>query len=360
MPTHEIGKSVFETSCVEDLLRCDVWRESISRLFNVDAALEDRDAIRFDAVIKALRVDSMMLTETRSVAQLWQRGPREVAQNGLDHYMVQLFLAGSASWEKRDGGDQTVRAGDIIAFDLACEMQVRTTGFKHLSLIIPRALLAPMLDYPDHHHMQVLPGNVPVVRILADYIISLNRHLPSIEAVEGNQLVPAVAAMVATCLNRCGSPEPVSESSKGCDLADCRIRNFIRQNLSDPEIDVNRICDDCGISRSALYRLFREEGGVRHFLREERLVKAMHDLLFYPDQQISVVARDNGFIHANDFSRAFRRRFGMTPRELRATQSNHQQHRTASHDRVGREYEDWLRQIVIHPDADRTGAKMRI
>lgn len=347
MPTHEIEKSVFDTSCIEELLRYDVWRESISCLFNVDAAREDRDPVRFNAVIKALRVDNVMLTETRSVAQLWQRRPIEIARDGLDHYMVQLFLAGSATWESRNGDDQTVRAGDIIVFDLACEMQARTTDFRHLSLIIPRAVLAPMLDYPDHHHMQLLPGSLPVVRMLADYIISLNRHLPSIDGVEGNQLGPAVASMVATCLNSCGPLGRVPAVSASCDLADYRIRSFIRQNLSDPEIDVNRICDDCGISRSALYRLFREEGGVRHFLREERLVKAMRALLFHPSRQIAVIARENGFLHANDFSRAFRRRFGMTPRELRAAQASHNHHQHSSADRAGREYEDWLRQIAF-------------
>ncbi|PKR51863.1 helix-turn-helix domain-containing protein [Thalassospira marina] len=349
MPTHEIEKSIFDTGSIEERMRYDVWRESISCLFNVDATRENRDPRRFNATIKALRVGNLMLTETRSVAQLWQRRPLEIARDGLDHYMVELFLSGSAHWDSRYG-EQIVRPGDIIVFDFACEMQAHTTDFEHLSLIIPRSLLGPMLDYPDHHHMQVLSGSLPVVRMLADYIVSLNRNLPLMDNVEGHKFGPAVAAMVAACLNSHGPIGRVSGASTGYHFMDFRIRAFIQENLDNADLDVNQICDGCGISRSALYRLFSEEGGVRHFLREQRLSKAMRDLLFYPELQISMVARRNGFTHANDFSRAFRRRFGLTPRELRATQARYNERQQKSPTEAGREYESWLRQIGDFPE----------
>ncbi|RCK41445.1 hypothetical protein TH25_23760 [Thalassospira profundimaris] len=349
MPTHVIEKSVFDTSRIEERLRYDVWRESISCVFDVDAPRENRDPRRFNVTINALRVGDLMLSDMRSVAQFWQRRAVEIARDGLDHFMFQLFLEGSAAWEDRYG-QHTARAGDILVFDLAREMQSVTTDLRHLTLIIPRHHIVPLLNHPDQHNMRILPASMPIVQMLAEYIMLLNRNLPLIDKVDGNDLMPAVTAMVASCLNSFGPVGRNAGASTNDDLVNFRIRSFIRQNLGNPDLDVNRICDACGISRSALYRLFQEEGGVRHFLREQRLDKAMRDLLAQSDTQIAVIARENGFSHANDFSRAFRRRFGMTPRELRSSRMDHDTGRYVSSRKTGPEYENWLRKLGVTID----------
>ncbi|OSQ37364.1 hypothetical protein TMES_14160 [Thalassospira mesophila] len=325
-------------------MRYDVWRESISCIFNVDTSKDLRDPRRFNAVIKALRVGNLMLAETTTVAQTWQRRPLEIARDGLDHFMIQLFVRGKMSWTT-PYGEEAAGPGDLVVFDLAREMQSRTSDFNHLSLIIPRDRLGPMLDHPDYHHMQRLPSSMPLARLLGDYILLLNRNLPSLDNPLATDLLPAVISMVASCLNAMGPPGRVGDGPMGDELAETRIRSFIRENLGDTGLDVNGICDGCGISRSALYRLFREEGGVRHFLREQRLVKAMRELLFFPQHQISMIARINGFSHANDFSRAFRRRFGLTPRDLRASKARYSEKWRAGSGQPNREYEEWLRQI---------------
>lgn len=355
MPAQVIEKSVFDTGSIEERLRYDVWRESISCIFSVDAPKELRDPRRFNAVIRALRVGNLMLAETATVAQCWKRRPLEIARDGLDHFMVQLFVSGNMTWAT-PYGDQTAGPGDLVVFDLAREMQSQTSDFNHLSLIIPRSRLVPVLDHPDHHHMQLLPSSLPLTRMLADYIVLLNRNLPTLEDGCAIDLMPAVISMVAACLNTAG-PAGAARRQDGLavvdDLIDVRIRSFIQQNMADADLDVNRICDECGISRSALYRLFREEGGVRHFLREQRLGKAIRELLFDSETQVSSIARANGFSHANDFSRAFRRRFGMTPRDLRATQARHSKSDASLPCEEGREYEQWLRQIGRIGNLDR-------
>ncbi|OKH86229.1 helix-turn-helix domain-containing protein [Thalassospira sp. TSL5-1] len=344
MPAHVIEKSVFDTSRIAERMRYDVWRESISCIFDVDASRENRDPHRFNVTINALRVGDLILSDMRSVAQSWQRRAVEIARDGLDHFMFQLFLEGSAAWEDRYG-QRIARAGDILVFDLAREMQSVTTDLRHLTLIIPRHHIVPLLNHPDQHNMRVLSASKPIVQMLAEYILLLNRNLPLIDKLDGKDLMPAVTAMVASCLNSFGPIGRNAAASANDDLADFRIRSFIRQNLGNPDLDVNQICDACGISRSALYRLFQEEGGVRHFLREQRLDKAMRDLLSQSAKQIAVIARENGFSHANDFSRAFRRRYGMTPRELRGSRMEYDKGAHASSHDAGREYEDWLRQI---------------
>ena len=96
-------------------------------------------------------------------------------------------------------------------------------------------------------------------------------------------------------------------------------------------------------SRSALYRLFRESGGIARYIREQRLRRCFGDLADGSGHaQVAQVAYRWGFTDAAHFSRLFRQRFGCTPSETqeRATAAMAR----GGHDpRVGdRRYESWI------------------
>ena len=66
--------------------------------------------------------------------------------------------------------------------------------------------------------------------------------------------------------------------------------------------------------------MFEPSGGVARHIQAERLREA-HRALADPDNQrdIHAVAEDLGFYDASTFSRTFRREYGCTPSEVRAT-----------------------------------------
>ena len=74
-----------------------------------------------------------------------------------------------------------------------------------------------------------------------------------------------------------------------------------------------------GMSRSNLYRLFEDTGGVARYIQRERLLEAravLSDLA--TTQSISAIAEDFCFADASSFSRAFKREFGYSPSEVRS------------------------------------------
>jgi transcriptional regulator GlxA family with amidase domain len=73
-----------------------------------------------------------------------------------------------------------------------------------------------------------------------------------------------------------------------------------------------------GTNHTRLGREFQTHPGMStvEYLREKRLVRAQ-ELLASTDRQIQQIAEVIGFRRASDFATAFRRRFGMTPREYR-------------------------------------------
>jgi len=105
---------------------------------------------------------------------------------------------------------------------------------------------------------------------------------------------------------------------------DARLRaeKVIRANLASARLDSHRIATLSGVSRSTLYRLFEDEGGVAAHVRRVRL-DAVHAALTDPDQDgqpINKIASEAGFHCIASFNRSFKARFGASPGEVRAAQ----------------------------------------
>jgi AraC-like DNA-binding protein len=98
-----------------------------------------------------------------------------------------------------------------------------------------------------------------------------------------------------------------------------RVRQTVRRHLRTPTLTPATLSRVVGMSRSNLYRLFENTGGVARYIQRERLVEA-HAVLSDPAtaRSISAIAEDLCFADASSFSRAFKREFGLSPGDVRA------------------------------------------
>ena len=85
--------------------------------------------------------------------------------------------------------------------------------------------------------------------------------------------------------------------------------------LADPMLDVAMLARAIGVSRSRLYDAFMAFGGVASAIRDARLDRARLCLTAPENRHRTLedIARICGFIEYSTFTRAFRRRFGMSP-----------------------------------------------
>jgi AraC-like DNA-binding protein len=98
-----------------------------------------------------------------------------------------------------------------------------------------------------------------------------------------------------------------------------RALSHIEQNLLDPDLGAESLRRALGISRTALYELFDEAGGVARHIRDRRLDEAMRRLVAprHGRERIAEIAYAMGFGSEKTFNRAFKERFDCAPGEAR-------------------------------------------
>ena len=96
------------------------------------------------------------------------------------------------------------------------------------------------------------------------------------------------------------------------------IKSFIEHNLGSPELSVDLILKNFGLSRARLYRLFEAESGVRKYITRRRLQRAVIQLAENPLQrgQVRAVSERCGFSSEVVFNRVVRRTYGTSPGAL--------------------------------------------
>lgn len=95
-----------------------------------------------------------------------------------------------------------------------------------------------------------------------------------------------------------------------------RVMKIVNDNLDNPELKVEMLAEEVGLSRAQLHRRLKELTGISsgEFIRNIRLKKAA-ELLAERKVNISQVAYMVGFSSQTHFSTAFRKFYGISPTE---------------------------------------------
>ncbi len=209
-------------------------------------------------------------------------------------------LLGPGSWSLYDTTQSyTVSSPDTVKLDV---------------LLLPRdALLQGRRDL-EALFVRRLPAGAGIGRIACDAI----RHAAEapvdvVHAETGDAIVRLVrlALFEQACITRPLSPRWI--------LRD-RIKEVVGRRLSDPALDADAIARELHCSKRSLHKAFEGEPcTLNQHIWEQRLEGARAELerSRFAGRSITEVAFAWGFNSPAHFSRAFRARYGASPRELR-------------------------------------------
>jgi AraC-like DNA-binding protein len=335
--------SWFRTNDLPPEERFAAWRESVGVFLQAGLAPQD-DPTQFNGDVESYLLDDIVLSRPRANRQKFDRPSGRIARDGLDSYMIQLFVRGHTEVAL---GRRTVRGPErkIIGFDLGDTLDSHNDDFDILAVLVPRARLAPLLTHPDSLHTATLSTEDGGGGLLANFLPNLFDSLPDLALSQSESAGRALIELIATAFNGATFDENDAPQLAHSALV-LKAKSFVKERLASPTLDPDQVAAAMGLSRSALYRLFKESGGIAAYIREQRLRRCFADLVSHRghDAQIATIAFRWGFGDAALFSRLFRERFGCTPSEARAgAESAIGQGGHSLDARVGdRRYEDWI------------------
>jgi AraC-like DNA-binding protein len=97
------------------------------------------------------------------------------------------------------------------------------------------------------------------------------------------------------------------------------MQAYIQKQLSDPSLSVSSLAQAFGVTSRHVHRIFAESGVTPSgYILDSRLSLAAARLRDAKGAaNITQIAFDSGFGDSTSFSRAFRRRYGVSPRDYR-------------------------------------------
>ena len=284
------------------------WHEVICQAFVPLTPHRTSDEEDFVAKVETHPLGGLNRARLRSRPQRTDHGPGEVARTDDGWYFVNLQLRGRCVTTVR-GATTVVDEGQIVVVDTTEPYWFTLDRpWQMLSYRLPHALLdGPLGGRRPALGRPVDPsGPGAVLATLMTALWPLAEDAPG-SADLTRSFANAVAAATA------GPDDEAGGHTRAAVLA------YVEAHLGD-DLSVHAVCRRFAISPRTLHALFADTdesfaAGVRR-LRLERCAALLRDPA--GTATVTAVAAAHGFDDPTSFSRAFRRHFGVSPREMRA------------------------------------------
>ncbi|MCG2666480.1 hypothetical protein XI06_10210 [Bradyrhizobium sp. CCBAU 11434] len=236
-------------------------------------------------------------------------------------FIVTVALAGEMSLHAGDDNLVLQPGQALIGRDNAASFLRTGRDAEFMTISVRRHLIEPLV--PNFSELTQAPhaGDAQAIRLLIGYL----RMLETEEAIDDPEMRHVVTTHVqdlaALTLGTTRDAQAFAEQRGGRAGRLATVKADILSNLKNPELSVASVAARQGLTPRYIHMLFETEGVTfSEYVVAMRLTRA-HRMLTDPrlaDRMIHAIALDAGFSDLSYFNRTFRRRFGVTPSEVRA------------------------------------------
>lgn len=311
-------KTTITTKGIDRAARSRHWHETIARAyFPLDLTFHRPEA--FDGELSSWDLGAVSLSRLSSDALLYRRLPKHFREPGPEEFLVTLPAKSEVRFAQ---GGMEVRANPGAFF---IERSHEPYEFSHAEpaelwvMKLSKTMLAGRIRAPDRFCSLQFDATNGANGLFVDMVHLIPQRYDAMteetRATVGRQLVDLLALAIQ-------SDERVLTSGtstvRAAHLA--RIDAFVRRHIGDPDLGPEEVAAGCGISVRYLHELLRDTNTtLGQWIRDTRLAAAMEDLRNPADRRsIGEIAFARGFPDQAQFSRTFRARFGVTPKEARS------------------------------------------
>lgn len=288
-----------------------LWHDMTRPVFEL-GHLESRQGYHVQS--EWLVVDGLMFTRVKFGASTYRRTHRHIRGGDHDYFHLHMPICGV---ERGQVHHQPLLVGPdrITLQDWSWPYYTVTQPTEKYGLLIPRERIerrdwiherCPVISWPHSS-----PSGAALASAWQTLWSSLNSGQTDFAAQLTTQFVELVNKLVDMQWRQASSTEQN-------DMLLSAMTAFLDERLDQRELGPRDLVTAFGCSRATTHRLFTSIGGVRTYIRNQRLARCFAELALAPQpgRYIYEVAERWGFCSAAHFSRAFRSRFGLGALQL--------------------------------------------
>lgn len=246
------------------------------------------------------------------------RSPAVIAARPKPQLSLYMLTAGSVL-SRYEGIERRHGPGEIVVIDYSHPYHSETSGFEGVAITFDKAL-APA-GFRDGVHGLIVAADSAAGALLGAQIVTLIALLDRLEVGQAQAAIDGILHFAESVLT------PALLDHKRDDMAvfESAARLAV-PHLPDADFGPDALAIALNVSRSKLFRAFKDYGGVQRWLLSERLTASLHAIMRSPGSvKISAIAHEHGFRSEAHFSRAFQKRYRISPssaRELAITRAD--------------------------------------
>ena len=303
----------FTTHSLPISQQLETWRGWYDSVFDTES--RQSTDVGFPAENLTWKLGGFAVSRASTPAISVVRTKTLIRRNPVDHWAVTLGTRSETNLKAR-GTLLNVPAKIPFVLSLGEEMHNERRQDDRVQFYLARDNfqgIAPLLDAARGTALDTARG-----KLLADYMLLVERNLSNLTLDDAPRLTNAVQAMLSACL--ASSADPIANAGRQINATLLeRVRQAVRRHLRSPSLGPDKLCREAAMSRSQLYRLLEGEGGVARYIQRRRLSESFAILCDTSNNfPIGLIAETLCFADASSFSRAFRREFGIRPSDVRA------------------------------------------
>ncbi len=315
----------FSTDALAERDRVPMLHEFVGPLVaRLDIEPMGRDPCHFEITARAL---PDLAVSTLAFSAIRVERSRALIADGNDSCLLSCIHSPGNTVTQR-GREFTPPRGTGILLSMADPFTCATFSGIALGITIsvPRKVLTAISPRIEDSFGRALIRNSEPFRLVRSYVGLLDQNQVASPGLR-SLVVRHIHDLVALAL---GASNDAAEIANGRGLRAARlhaIKAAILASLGEQGLSLTAIAAQHGLSSRYVQALFESDGATfSQFILAERLAR-VHRMLCDPlqmNRSISAIAYDAGFGDLSHFNRAFRRRYGATPSDIRAAARNEQ------------------------------------
>ncbi|WP_326575671.1 helix-turn-helix domain-containing protein [Streptomyces sp. NBC_00481] len=314
MPAGSYSVEALTTEELAPRERADFWTEQIgSYQSRMGFKYAQSDNFRGETVRQ--RTDTYQLVKYRSDEIEYTRTMRQVRQDPDEDYRLLLPMSGEMVL-RQDGEEARLTPGTAALVTFASPFQcLQSDAIDAFIFTIPAREVDRRLNSrsPVASGLNLATG---LGRIVGSMLTGLHEEREHLTDPEFNAVSDRVVELV--CMLTAGDDRPDAPGQLG--EVEAMVRRYVRDHVADPHLTGTAVAHALGWSLRQIQLALQKAGTTpRELIREERL-RLVRDRLLCAEcdhMTITDLAYSVGFSSASALSTAFRRRYGVSPREMR-------------------------------------------